>query len=152
MSNDIKAMVFVETKQAMRDRNKIRLGVLRMISAEFKRIEVDERIELDDSRCLTVLDKMSKQRRDALSQYLDAARQDLADIESTELAIIQEFLPQQLSEAEIVTLIDTAISESGAHSMQDMGKLMSLVKPKVQGRADMSMVSTLVKSALSSTR
>jgi hypothetical protein len=149
MSSAVQQAISTATKQAMRDRAKARLGVLRMINAEFKRIEVDERIELDDSRCLAVLDKMSKQRRDALDQYKSANRQDLADIEEAELAIIQEFLPKALSDDEIITIIAAAKAESGAGSMQEMGKLMALVKPQVQGRADMGAVSKLVKAALS---
>jgi hypothetical protein len=149
MSSAVQQAISTATKQAMRDRAKARLGVLRMINAEFKRIEVDERIELDDSRCLAVLDKMSKQRRDALDQYKTANRQDLADIEEAELAIIQEFLPKALSDDEIIAIIAAAKTESGAGSMQEMGKLMALVKPQVQGRADMGAVSKLVKGALS---
>ncbi|RMA80138.1 GatB/YqeY domain-containing protein [Umboniibacter marinipuniceus] len=149
MSSAVQQAISTATKQAMRDRAKARLGVLRMINAEFKRIEVDERIELDDSRCLAVLDKMSKQRRDALDQYKSADRQDLADIEEAELAIIQEFLPTALSEDEIIAIVAAAKTESGAASMQEMGKLMALVKPQVQGRADMGAVSKLVKAALS---
>jgi hypothetical protein len=149
MSSAVQQAISTATKQAMRDRAKARLGVLRMINAEFKRIEVDERIELDDSRCLAVLDKMSKQRRDALDQYKSANRQDLADIEEAELAIIQEFLPKALSDDEIIAIIAAAKTESGAGSMQEMGKLMALVKPQVQGRADMGAVSKLVKAALS---
>ncbi|MEQ3697168.1 MAG: GatB/YqeY domain-containing protein [Pseudomonadales bacterium] len=149
MSSAVQQSISAATKQAMRDRAKARLGVLRMINAEFKRIEVDERIELDDSRCLAVLDKMSKQRRDALDQYKSADRQDLADIEEAELAIIQEFLPQALSDDEIIAIVSAAKAETGAASMQDMGKLMALVKPQVQGRADMGAVSKLVKAALS---
>ncbi|WP_298635639.1 GatB/YqeY domain-containing protein [uncultured Umboniibacter sp.] len=149
MSSAVQQSISAATKQAMRDRAKARLGVLRMINAEFKRIEVDERIELDDSRCLAVLDKMSKQRRDALDQYKSADRQDLADIEEAELAIIQEFLPKALSDDEIIAIVSAAKAETGAASMQDMGKLMALVKPQVQGRADMGAVSKLVKAALS---
>ena len=150
MSSAIQLTISQATKQAMRERAKVRLGVLRMINAEFKRIEVDERIELDDSRCLAILDKMSKQRRDALSQYEAADRQDLADVELAELAVIQEFLPQALSSEEISAIIAAAKTETGAASVQDMGKLMAVVKPQVQGRADMGAVSQLVKAALSS--
>lgn len=149
MSNDIKTSVTAAVKQAMRDRAKARLGALRMISAEFKRVEVDERIELDDARCLVILDKMAKQRRDALTQYEAANRQDLADIELAELSILQEFLPSQLNDDEISIIIQAAITSTGAEGMKDMGKLMGAVKPQVQGRADMGQVSKLVKSALS---
>jgi uncharacterized protein YqeY len=136
-------------KDAMRAKDKPRLGVLRMIMSEFKRIEVDERIELDDNRVLAVLDKMLKQRRDSAKQFEDAGRQDLAEIEHFELGVIQKFLPQALTDSEINAIIKAAITETGADDMADMGKVMALVKPEVQGRADMGAVSKLVKDALS---
>ncbi len=135
-------------KEAMKARNKPRLGTLRLISAEFKRIEVDERIEVDDDRALVVLDKMCKQRRDSEQQYLDAGRTELAEQESYEIGVIQEFLPTQLSEAEILELVIAAISATGAEGMQGMGQVMGQVKPQVQGRADMGLVSKLVKQQL----
>lgn len=136
-------------KDAMRAKDKPRLGVIRLIQSEFKRIEVDERIELDDARVLTVLDKMNKQRRDSEQQYLDAGREELANQERFEISVIQEFLPAALSDEELATIIDQAIADSGAESMRDMGKAMGLIKPQVQGRADMGAVSQLLKSKLS---
>ncbi|MFV8819696.1 GatB/YqeY domain-containing protein [Haliea sp. E17] len=137
-----------DVKSAMKSRDKERLAALRLIQAEFKRIEVDERIEIEDARALAVLDKMVKQRRDSAQQYLDAGRTELADIENAEIAVLQEFLPSQLSEDEINALIDEAIATSGAEGMQAMGAVMGLIKPKVQGRADMGAVSALVKARL----
>lgn len=135
-------------KEAMRAKDKARLGTIRLIQAEFKKIEVDERIELDDARVLAVLDKMAKQRRDSITQYTEANRPELADVEASELSVIQAFLPQPLSAEEINTIIDTAIRETGASSMQDMGKVMGLVKPNVQGKADIAEVSKAVKARL----
>ena len=122
-------------------------GMLSYLS-EFKRIEVDERIELDEARVLAILDKMVKQRRDSIQQYSDAGRDELAAVEAAEIEVIQTFLPEELSEAEVVAIIEAAIAESGAESMRDMGKVMAIVKPKVQGRADVGMVSGLVKQKL----
>ena len=135
-------------KAAMKARDKERLGTIRLIQAEFKRIEVDERIELDDARALAVLDKMVKQRRDSAQQYLDAGRTELAEKEQAEIAVLQEFLPAQLTEDEILAMIDEAIAASGASGMQAMGPVMGQLKPKLQGRADMGAVSQLVKSRL----
>ncbi|TCO73723.1 GatB/YqeY domain-containing protein [Chromatocurvus halotolerans] len=135
-------------KDAMRARDKDRLGTIRLIQSEFKRIEVDERVDVDDARALAVLDKMVKQRRDSQSQYEDAGRQELADKEAAEIAVIQEFLPRQLSDAELDTLIDEAIASSGASGMQAMGTVMAELKPKLQGRADMGTVSQRVKARL----
>ena len=132
----------------MRARDKQRLGTLRLIMSEFKRIEVDERIDLDDTRVLAVLDKMSKQRRDSLEQFEKAGRTDLADQESFELGVIAEYMPEALGESEVESLVQAAISETGAASMQDMGKLMAVLRPKLQGRADMGLVSKLVKRLL----
>jgi uncharacterized protein YqeY len=137
-------------KAAMRAKDKPRLGAIRLILSEVKRIEVDERIELDDARMLVLLDKMTKQRRDSIAQYESAGRQELADIEIAEIAVIQEFLPVALTDAEIAELIQQAIVESGAESMRDMGKVMAVIKPKIQGRADGGAVSNLVKAALNS--
>ena len=133
----------------MRGKEKARLGVIRLIQAEFKRVEVDERVELDDTRVIAILDKMCKQRRDSLQQYLDAGRQELADQESFEISVIQEFLPAALNDTELTAIIDKAIADSGAESMRDMGKAMGLIKPQVQGRADMAAVSKLLKGKLS---
>lgn len=144
----IKATVNDAMKDAMRARDKVRLGTIRLIQSEFKRVEVDERIEIEDDRALTIMDKMLKQRRDSARQYEDAGRQELADIELAEIEVIQEFLPKQLSEEEIGELIEKAIADTGASGMQDMGKLMGVLKPQLQGRADMGKVSGLVKSKL----
>jgi len=136
-------------KAAMKARDKQRLGTIRLIQAEFKRIEVDERIEVDDARALAVLDKMVKQRRDSAQQFTDAGRTELADVENAEIAVLQEFLPAQLTEDEIIAMIDEAIAASGATGMQAMGPVMGQLKPKLAGRADMGKVSGLVKSRLS---
>ena len=148
MSEPIYQQVSAEIKTAMKARDKQRLGALRLMMAEFKRVEVDERIELDDARVLVILDKMNKQRRDSLKQYADAGRQDLADQEALEIAIIEEFLPQGLSAEEIDQLVADAVGATGAASMQDMGKVMGILKPQIQGRADMGEVSALVKKQL----
>ena len=137
-----------DVKTAMRAKDKPRLSVLRMALAAVKQREVDERISLDDAQILAVLDKMIKQRRDSLSQYQSAGRQDLADQESYEIEVLTTYLPAALDEAELATIINEAITATGAATMQDMGKVMAIVKPKVQGRADMGVVSQQVKSAL----
>ena len=137
-------------KAAMKARDKQRLGTIRLIQAEFKRIEVDERIAVDDARALAVLDKMVKQRRDSAQQFTDAGRTELADVENAEIAVLQEFLPAQLTEDEIIAMIDEAIAASGATGMQAMGPVMGQLKPKLAGKADMGKVSGLVKSRLSS--
>ena len=138
-----------DVKDAMRSKDRERLKTLRLITSTVKQIEVDERIEVDDDRLLTVLDKMVKQRRDAISQLEAAERQDLADIEIAEVAIIQEFMPEQLSEDELTEMITQAITETGASSMKDMGKVMGIIRPKAQGRADMGQLSGKIKSQLS---
>ena len=135
-------------KAAMKARDKPRLGTIRLIQAEFKRIEVDERIDIDDARALTILDKMVKQRRDSATQYRDANREELAVQEDLEIAVIQEFLPEQLGEAEIAQAIDEALAAIDATGMAAMGPLMAVLKPKMQGRADMGEVSKLVKAKL----
>jgi hypothetical protein len=149
MPEPIYQRVTAEVKVAMKARDKPRLGALRLIMADFKRIEVDERIELDDERVLVILDKMTKQRKDSLKQFEDAGREDLANQEALEIAVIAEFLPDQLSDDEVSGLVKAAIAETGAGSMQDMGKVMAIVKPQVQGKADMGAVSGLVKAQLS---
>ncbi len=133
----------------MRAKNKERLKTLRLITATVKQIEVDERIEVDEERLLSILDKMVKQRRDAISQFESAGRQDLADIEIAEVKIIQEFMPEQLSDAEIDEMIQQAIAETGASSMKEMGKVMGIIRPKAQGRADMGQLSGKIKAQLS---
>lgn len=136
-------------KDAMKAKDKARLGVVRLMLAELKKIEVDERIELDDQRIIAVLDKMTKQRRDSEKQYRDASRDELAEQEAYEIGVIAEFLPAALSDEEIAGLIQQAIADSGAESARDMGKVMGLLKPQLQGRADMGQVSQLVKQKLS---
>jgi len=132
----------------MKGGDKARLAVVRLMLAAVKQREVDERIELDDSQVLAVLDKMVKQRRDSIRQYGDAGRDDLVAQEAAEIEVIQEFLPTALSEDEIDAIIEAAITETGAASMRDMGKVMGIVKPQVQGRADVGQVSGRVKQRL----
>lgn len=144
----IKARITDDMKSAMRAQLKDRLLTIRTILSEFKKIEVDERIELDETRCLGVLDKMIKQRRDSIKQFEAAARQELADKEQAEIAVIQEYMPARLTEAEILAAIVEAIQQSGAATAQDMGKVMGILKPKLQGKADMGEVSKLVKTRL----
>ena len=135
-------------KNAMRAREKFRLGVIRMALSEIKRVEVDERIDVADERCLAIIDKMSKQRRDAASQFIDGGRQDLSDIELAEVEILKEFLPAQMLPQEISALVDQVITTTGVSSPQGMGIVMGQIKAKVQGRADMQVVSRLVKERL----
>jgi hypothetical protein len=135
-------------KAAMRAKDKERLGTLRLALSEVKKVEVDERIEPDDARILSILDKMVKQRRESVRQFEAGGRQDLAEKEAREIDVLQEFLPEALDEAELTALIQTAIAETKAESMRDMGKVMALVKPKVQGRADMGEVSKQIKNLL----
>jgi uncharacterized protein YqeY len=144
----LKQQITDAMKAAMKGGDKARLSVVRLMLAAIKQREVDERIELDDAQVLAVLDKMVKQRRDSIQQYTDAGRGELAEQEAAEIAVIQEFLPAELSEAEITEIIDAAIAESGASSMRDMGKVMAIVKPKIQGRADVGSVSGQVKQRL----
>ena len=144
----LKTRITEAMKAAMRAQDKPRRDAIRLILAEIKRIEVDERIELDDARVLAILDKMLKQRRESIQQFEKAARQDLIDIEAAEVAVIQDFLPRALEPAEIDALVETALRESGASEMKDMGKVMALLKPQVQGRADMGMVSQRIKARL----
>jgi uncharacterized protein YqeY len=148
MAESLKTRITEAMKAAMRAKEKARLSAIRLILADIKRIEVDERIEVDDARVLIVLDKIAKQRRDSISQFRAAGRDDLADAETTELAVISEFLPQPLSEAEVAALIDQAIASTGAASAADMGKVMAVLKPATQGRADMAAISKLVKARL----
>jgi uncharacterized protein YqeY len=144
----LKAQIIDDMKAAMKGGEKARLGVIRLITAAIKQREVDERIELDDEQVLVVLDKMVKQRRDSIKQYTDAGREDLAAVEQAEVEIIQAYLPAALSEDEIAAIVEAAIAETGASSMADMGKVMGIVKPQVQGRGDMGAVSGIVKQKL----
>lgn len=145
----LKGQITEDMKSAMKAGEKDRLKVVRLIMAAIKQVEVDTRTELDDAGVLSVLDKMVKQRRDSIEQFEKAGRQDLVDIEAGELAVIQEFLPQALSDEELDALISAAFAETGASSMKDMGKLMGVLRPKVQGRADMGEVSRRIKARLS---
>jgi len=138
-----------DMKASLKAGDKRRLGTVRLILAAVKQREVDERIELDDQQVLVVLDKMVKQRRESITQYEKAGRDDLAEQEAFEVSIIQEYLPAALSDDEIATLIEEAIAGTGAQSIRDMGKVMGQLKPKMQGRADMGSVSALVKQKLS---
>jgi len=147
--SELKNQITSAMKDAMRAKDKPRLGSIRLILAELKRIEVDERIELDDDRIIVVMDKMLKQRRDSISQFEAAGRQELADIEKAEVTVIQDFLPTALTEEEIAQLVDDAIASTGAEGMKDMGKVMGPLKPQLQGRADMGEVSKLIKARLS---
>lgn len=138
-----------DMKASMKGGDKSRLGVIRLILAAIKQIEVDERIALDDGRTIQVLDKMLKQRRESIRQFADAGRNDLVVIEEAEVLVIQDFLPKALSEEEVDVMVSSAVVESGAESVKDMGKVMALLKVKMQGRADMSVVSAKIKVALS---
>ena len=145
----LKIRIQEATKDAMRARDKSRVGALRLVAAELQRVEVDERIELDDHRVVVILEKMLKQRKESERLYRDAARSDLADQEAFEIALISEFMPQALSSEEIDLIVRETIDAEGASSMKDMGKVMSSIRSKVQGRADMGDVSSRVKAALS---
>ncbi len=144
----LKDRIQQDVKDAMRARDKERLAAIRLITAAIKQREVDERIELDDEQVLLVLDKMCKQRRESISQFEKAGRDDLVSKEVSELDIIQGYLPKQLDDDEIAALIDAAMIETGASSIKDMGKVMGQLKPRLQGRADMSAVSAMIKSRL----
>ncbi len=147
--SSLSARINDDVKAAMKAKDKARLGVLRLITAAIKQREVDERITLNDDQVLAVLEKMVKQRKDSITQYEKAGRQELAQQEATEISIIQAYLPEQLTDAEIDALIAEAISNSGAASMKDMGKVMGMLKPKLAGRADMGKVSQIIKKQLS---
>ena len=144
----LKSDLTTAMKEAMRAKEKARLGAIRLMLSEIKRVEVDERISVNDQRVLSILDKMVKQRRDSINQYQSAGRQELADIEISEINIIKEFLPTSLTNEEIHAMVSSAITESGAKSMKDMGKVMNIIRPKIQGRADAGLVSGLVKNEL----
>lgn len=144
----LKAQIQEDVKQAMRARDRERVGVLRLISAAVKQVEVDSREELDDAGVVGVLDKMAKQRRESLEQYEKAGREDLAAQERYELEVLATYLPEPLDEAALEQLIDEAIASTGASGMQDMGKVMGALKPQVQGRADMKALSGAVRARL----
>ena len=149
MASSLKLRIQEDVKTAMRGRDRERVSTLRMILAGIKQKEIDENIELDDIQTLAVLDKMVKQHRDSISQYQQGGRTDLVDKETRELSIVQSYLPSPLTDAEIDELLQQAIRETGAKSLQDMGKVMAMLKPKAQGRADLGRISGLVKAKLS---
>ncbi|KAF7772008.1 GatB/YqeY domain-containing protein [Pseudoalteromonas citrea] len=136
-------------KDAMRAKDKIRLGAIRMVLAEIKQREIDNRVTLDDAGITSVLVKLVKQRRDSYTQFTDAGREDLAEVEANEIKVLETFLPQPLTDEEIIALIDSAVTDTGAAGMQDMGKVMGIIKSKAEGRADMGKISGLIKQRLS---
>ncbi|RDH82927.1 MAG: glutamyl-tRNA amidotransferase [endosymbiont of Galathealinum brachiosum] len=144
----LKQSLTADMKASMKGGDKKRLGVIRLVLAAIKQIEVDERIELDDNRVLAVLDKMVKQRRESITQYKDAGRDDLREQEEYEVSILKDFLPEALSDDEIDQMITKAIGDTGAASIKDMGKVMGILKPQMQGRADMGAVSGKIKAQL----
>ena len=147
--SETRQRILDDIKVAMKAGEKTRLGTLRLMSAAIKQREVDERIELDEENTIALLDKLLKQRRESISQYSKAGRDDLVNVEQIEAELIQTYLPAQLSDDEITHIIDAAITQSGAASVKDMGKVMGLVKPQMQGRADMGSVSQAIKARLS---
>ena len=147
--SSLKQQINEAMKDAMRARDKARLGTIRLALAEIKRVEVDERIDPDNARVTSILDKMVKQRRESIKLFESAGRDELVAQEQSEIDVLQEFLPQALNEEELDAIISAALSDTGAQGMQDMGKVMGIIKPKVVGRADMSMVSDKIKAALS---
>ena len=147
--SSLKQRINDDIKSAMRSHEKERLVTLRMITAAIKQKEVDERIELNDSQVLAIIDKLIRQHKDSIEQYESAGRTDLVDKEKAKLAIVRNYLPQQLSEDEVRKLVQAAIASTAAESMKDMGKVMGLLKPELQGRTDMTLVSNMVKSLLS---
>jgi len=146
--DSLKIRIKDDMKTAMKAKEKERLNVIRMILAAIKQIEVDERIELDNERIIRVLDKMLKQRRESIKQFNEAGRTDLSDIEEAEVLVIQGYLPKPLTEAEINEMVENAVSDSAAKSIKDMGKVMGILKPQMLGRADMSVVSKIIKTRL----
>jgi len=146
----LKDRIGEDMKAALRARDQARLSAIRLLLAAMKQKEVDERISLEDAQVLAIIDKMIKQRRESISQYESAGRKDLADAEKFEIAVLSEYLPKQLSDAEIAQEIDAAVKEAGAAGVKDMGKVMGLLKPRLAGRADMGKVSAQVKARLSS--
>ncbi len=144
----LKEQLVSDMKSTMKSGEKSRLAVIRLILSAIKQVEVDERIELDDARVTVVIDKMAKQRRESIAQFEKAKRDDLIAIEQAELEILQDYLPEALSDAEIADLIDQAIASTGATEMKQMGQVMGMLKPQLQGRADMGKVSQLIKSRL----
>jgi len=144
----LKAQISEDMKTAMRAKDSARLGTIRLLQAAIKQREVDERIELDDSNVIAVIEKMLKQRRDSIAAYESANRNDLADVEKFEVTVLQTYLPQQLTEAEIGAILEKVVAETGAAGVKDMGKVMAAIKPLVAGRADMGKISGLIKTRL----
>ncbi|WP_435627423.1 GatB/YqeY domain-containing protein [Candidatus Ferrigenium straubiae] len=144
----LKQRITDDMKAAMRAKDTARLGAIRLLLAAMKQREVDERIELSDADVIAIIEKMNKQRRDSISQYEAAGRQELADVEKFEMSVLADYLPQQLSEAEVNAAVAEAIAATGAAGPQDMGKVMGVLKPKLAGRADMGKVSALIKAQL----
>ena len=147
--SQLKQLITNDMKLALKAQDKSALKAIRMILGAIKQKEIDERIDLDDTQVMAVIQKMVKQRKDSISQFSDAGRTDLVEVEEAELSIINNYMPKQLSEAEIEVAVDKAISDSGADSMKDMGKLMGILKSQLDGQADMGLVSKLIKSKLS---
>lgn len=146
----LKQKITDDMKAAMRAKDAVRLGTIRLLLAAIKQREVDERIELSDADIVAVIDKMIKQRRDSIEQFEAAGRQELADTEKSEISVLREYMPQQMTEAEVEQAVIDAIAESGVQKSQEMGKVIALLKPKLAGRADMGKVSALVKARLAS--
>ncbi len=144
----LKLQITEDMKAAMRAKDSARLGAIRLLQAAIKQREVDERIELNDADVITVIEKMLKQRRDSIAAYESANRTDLADVEKYEVSVLQEYLPQQLTEAEILSILDQLVADTGAAGVKDMGKVMAAIKPLVAGKADMGKISGLIKTRL----
>lgn len=144
----LKLQITEDMKTAMRAKDSARLGAIRLLQAAIKQREVDERIELDDADVITAIEKMLKQRRDSIAAYESANRADLADVEKYEVSVLQEYLPQQLTEAEILSILDQVVADTGAAGVKDMGKVMAAIKPIVAGKADMGKISGLIKARL----
>ncbi|MDP3210323.1 GatB/YqeY domain-containing protein [Methylotenera sp.] len=144
----LNAQISEDMKTAMRAKDSVRLGAIRLLQAAIKQREVDERIELDDSNVIAVIEKMLKQRRDSIAAYESANRHDLADVEKFEVTVLQTYLPQQLTEDEIKAILEKVVVDSGAAGIKDMGKVMAEIKPLVAGRADMGKISGLIKTRL----
>ena len=149
MPESLKDTIQSAMKDAMRAKAKVRLGVIRSIMAAVKQREIDERIELDDEQIVLVIDKMMKQRRESISQFDAAGRDDLTAVEQGELEILKTFMPEPLTDEQIISMVQKAMADSGASSMKDMGKVMGLIKPQAQGKADMGVVSKMIKEQLS---
>jgi len=148
MQTSLKQRILDDVKDAMRSKDRQRLNALRLLTAAIKQREVDERIDMDDAAITTVIEKMTRQRKDSIAQYEQAGRQDLSDIETYELELLQAYLPKQMDTTELEALLTGVISDCGATGIRDMGKVMTQLKDKIQGRADLSMVSSMVKMKL----